>query len=52
LGDSPSPVFTAVLEKSQPYMFATEPIGGAFNLTPVKATKIINIVGRTIAALL
>jgi hypothetical protein len=33
LGDSPSPVFTAVLEKSH---FATEPIGGAFNLTQLR----------------
>ena len=30
LGDSPGPVFTAVLENA---MIATEPIGGAFNLT-------------------
>ena len=30
LGDSPSPVFTTVLERA---MFATEPIGGAFILT-------------------
>ena len=33
LGHSPSPVFTAVLERA---MFATEPIGGAFNLTQTR----------------